>query len=56
MSEGGWPTADGQIELSDTQRRITELGRVFIRNPAMPFVAHLDKPAGGAKPIHSRTV
>jgi len=50
------PAADGLIELSDTRLRVTELGRVFIRNLAMPFDAYLGKQADGAKPIYSRTV
>ena len=50
------PAADGLIELSDTQLRVTELGRVFIRTLAMPFDAYLGKQADGAKPIYSRTV
>ncbi|RMF83015.1 MAG: oxygen-independent coproporphyrinogen III oxidase [Nitrospirae bacterium] len=50
------PEADGLIELGDTHLRVTELGRVFIRNLAMPFDAYLGRQADGAKPMYSRTV
>jgi oxygen-independent coproporphyrinogen-3 oxidase len=50
------PAADGLIELAAEQLRVTELGRVFIRNLAMPFDAYLGKQVDGAKPIYSRTV
>jgi oxygen-independent coproporphyrinogen-3 oxidase len=56
LAELATPAADRLIELSDTQLRVTELGRVFIRNRAMPFAAYLGKQADAAKPNYSRTV
>ena len=49
--------ADGLVELAETEIRATPLGRVFLRNLAMPFDAHL--PAAGDKadkPMFSRTL
>ncbi|HEY6066135.1 MAG TPA: oxygen-independent coproporphyrinogen III oxidase [Thermoanaerobaculia bacterium] len=46
--------ADGLVEISDTEIRATPLGRVFLRNLAMPFDAYL--PAQMEKPVFSRTL
>ena len=46
--------ADGLVEISGTAIRATPLGRVFLRNLAMPFDAHL--PAQMEKPVFSRTL
>jgi oxygen-independent coproporphyrinogen-3 oxidase len=46
--------ADGLVELSKDEIRATPLGRVFLRNLAMPFDAYLDVPAD--KPVFSRTL
>lgn len=46
--------ADGLVELSPDAVRATPLGRVFLRNLAMPFDAYLD--AAPAKPVFSRTL
>lgn len=45
---------DGLVELSKTEIRPTELGRVFLRNLAMPFDAYL--PKEGEKKVFSKTV
>ena len=50
----GAPAADGLVELSPTEIRATPLGRVFLRNLAMPFDAYL--PAQMEKPVFSRTL
>ena len=45
---------DGLVELSRGQVRATPLGRVFLRNLAMPFDAHLA--AAPEKPVFSKTL
>jgi oxygen-independent coproporphyrinogen-3 oxidase len=45
---------DGLVELSRTEIRATPLGRVFLRNLAMPFDAYLS--AQTEKPMFSRTL
>ena len=45
---------DGLVEISDSELRATPLGRVFLRNLAMPFDAYL--PAQLEKPVFSRTL
>ena len=46
--------ADGLVELTPAEVRATALGRVFLRNLAMPFDAYLDAPSD--KPVFSRTL
>ncbi|MGH9399254.1 MAG: oxygen-independent coproporphyrinogen III oxidase, partial [Thermoanaerobaculia bacterium] len=46
--------ADGLVELSKDEIRATDLGRVFLRNLAMPFDAYLE--ASPEKPVFSRTL
>ena len=46
--------ADGLVELADDEVRATSLGRIFLRNLAMPFDAYLEKTP--EKPVFSRTV
>jgi oxygen-independent coproporphyrinogen-3 oxidase len=46
--------ADGLVELAPDEVRATILGRLFLRNLAMPFDAHL--PEGAEKPVFSRTL
>ena len=46
--------ADGLVEIDDDALRATPLGRVFLRNLAMPFDAYLD--AAPEKPVFSRTL
>lgn len=46
--------ADGLVELTPESIRATELGRVFLRNLAMPFDAYLE--AAPEKPVYSRTL
>ncbi|HKD17035.1 MAG TPA: oxygen-independent coproporphyrinogen III oxidase [Thermoanaerobaculia bacterium] len=46
--------ADGLVDLSAEAVRATPLGRVFLRNLAMPFDAYLD--AAPEKPVFSRTL
>jgi oxygen-independent coproporphyrinogen III oxidase len=45
---------DGLVELSAGEIRATALGRVFLRNLAMPFDAYLSASSG--KPMFSRTL
>ncbi|MEP6471790.1 MAG: coproporphyrinogen III oxidase, partial [Acidobacteriota bacterium] len=47
--------ADGLVEISDASIRATPLGRVFLRNLAMPFDSYL-LPAESAKPLFSKTL
>jgi len=46
--------ADGLVQISATELAATPLGRVFLRNLAMPFDAYL--PAQLEKPVFSRTL
>jgi oxygen-independent coproporphyrinogen-3 oxidase len=46
--------ADGLVVLTREEIRATELGRVFLRNLAMPFDAYLE--AAPEKPVSSRTL
>lgn len=46
--------ADGLVEISESELRATPLGRVFLRNLAMPFDAYL--PAQLERPVFSRTL
>jgi len=46
--------ADGLVELSSGEIRATALGRIFLRNLAMPFDAYLAAPT--EKPMFSRTL
>ncbi len=46
--------ADGLVELSPQEVRATALGRVFLRNLAMPFDAYLE--SSPDKPVFSRTL
>lgn len=45
---------DGLVNLSSTEIRPTDIGRIFLRNLAMPFDAYL--PKEGDKKVFSRTV
>jgi oxygen-independent coproporphyrinogen-3 oxidase len=45
---------DGLVEISDAEIRATSLGRVFLRNLAMPFDAYLSHQL--EKPIFSKTL
>jgi oxygen-independent coproporphyrinogen-3 oxidase len=50
---------DGLVELSESEIRATALGRVFLRNLAMPFDAYLAAAADSGKPekqMFSRTL
>ncbi len=47
---------DGLLEISDSDIKVTDMGKIFIRNIAMPFDAYLDEQQGQGKPIFSRTV
>ena len=46
--------ADGLVTLDRNEVRATDLGRVFLRNLAMPFDAYLE--AAPEKPVFSRTL
>lgn len=45
---------DGLVELTREEIRATSLGRIFLRNLAMPFDAYLS--AAGESPVFSRTL
>jgi oxygen-independent coproporphyrinogen-3 oxidase len=45
---------DGLVEISDREIRATTIGRIFLRNLAMPFDAYLA--AAPEKPMFSRTL
>ncbi|MCX7672763.1 MAG: oxygen-independent coproporphyrinogen III oxidase [Thiobacillaceae bacterium] len=47
--------ADGLIELSASGFRVTDLGRIFLRNIAMCFDAYLRQESAEARPRYSRT-
>ncbi|MBC8646772.1 MAG: oxygen-independent coproporphyrinogen III oxidase [Thermoanaerobaculia bacterium] len=47
---------DGLVELTPAEVRATALGRIFLRNLAMPFDAYLPASAGSEKPVFSRTL
>lgn len=47
---------DGLIEFDDKGITVTEIGRLFVRNVAMPFDAYLQKQREAKKPMFSRTV
>jgi oxygen-independent coproporphyrinogen-3 oxidase len=46
--------ADGLVELRPGEIRATPLGRIFLRNIAMPFDAYLAPTS--EKPVYSRTL
>lgn len=47
---------DGLVHVSDTCIQVSELGRYFIRNIAMPFDAYLKRSAVNAQPRYSRAI
>lgn len=47
---------DGLVHLSDDEIRVTPLGRVFIRNLAMPFDRHLREQKMNERPLFSKTL
>jgi oxygen-independent coproporphyrinogen III oxidase len=49
-------SADGLVELSSGEIRVTWLGRVFIRNVAMVFDAYLEKQQPDSRPLFSKTL
>jgi oxygen-independent coproporphyrinogen-3 oxidase len=48
--------ADGLLAFDDDGIRVTELGRLFVRNVAMPFDGYLERQRAAAAPMFSRTV
>jgi oxygen-independent coproporphyrinogen-3 oxidase len=48
--------ADGLVVLSPAEIRVTDLGRIFIRNVAMVFDAYLRDQAPEARPLFSKTL
>jgi oxygen-independent coproporphyrinogen-3 oxidase len=50
------PEADGLVRLSADRIDVTPLGRLFLRNLAMPFDAYLTKQEPGARPVFSKTL
>ncbi len=47
---------DGMVRISDDRIEVTPLGRLFIRNLAMPFDAYLRRRDPAAKPVFSKTL
>lgn len=47
---------DGLVELLPDEIRVTPLGRIFIRNLAMPFDRYLQEQAMDARPLFSKTL
>lgn len=47
---------DGLVELSPAQIRVTPLGRIFIRNLAMPFDRYLREQKMNDRPLFSKTL
>lgn len=47
---------DGLVEISPSEIRVTPLGRVFIRNLAMPFDRYLREQKMDARPLFSKTL
>ncbi len=47
---------DGLVLLSDDEIRVTSLGRIFIRNLAMPFDRYLREQKMDARPLFSKTL
>ncbi len=54
LSELASLQADGLVTVTPGHIRVTELGRIFLRNIAMCFDAYLKQPA--TQPRYSRTV
>ena len=52
----GEHAADGLVELKEDEIRVTDLGRVFIRNIAMEFDPYLEKQGLGSRPLFSKTL
>ena len=47
---------DGLVELSPAEIRVTPLGRIFIRNLAMPFDRYLREQKMNERPLFSKTL
>ena len=50
------PAADGLVALSPSEIRVTPLGRIFIRNIAMPFDRYLRDQHTDKRPLFSKTL
>jgi len=50
------PSADGLVTLAPNEIRVTQLGRIFIRNIAMPFDRYLQDQQAGKRPLFSKTL
>lgn len=50
------PEADGLVRLLPDRVEVTPLGRLFLRNLAMPFDAYLQRKEPGARPVFSKTL
>jgi oxygen-independent coproporphyrinogen-3 oxidase len=50
------PESDGLVRLSEDRIEVTPLGRLFLRNLAMPFDAYLKKKEPGTRPVFSKTL
>ena len=47
---------DGLVRLDENLIKVTEIGRIFLRNIAMPFDAYLRQQSVDAKPRYSKTL
>ena len=56
VTELGTMRDDGLVILGDEEIRVTPLGRIFIRNLAMPFDRYLREQKMDARPLFSRTL
>lgn len=52
----GEHAADGLVQLEESEIRVTDLGRIFIRNIAMEFDPYLEKQSLGSRPLFSKTL
>jgi len=50
------PRTDGLVTLSPDEIRVTQLGRIFIRNIAMPFDRYLQDQQTDKRPLFSKTL
>jgi oxygen-independent coproporphyrinogen-3 oxidase len=48
--------ADGLVQLTPDEIRVTPLGRIFIRNLAMPFDRYLQEQKMDSRPLFSKTL
>jgi oxygen-independent coproporphyrinogen-3 oxidase len=56
LSQLEGPQSDGLVRLLPDRVEVTPLGRLFLRNLAMPFDAYLRKKAPAERPVFSKTL